>query len=435
MKTIILIIIILISLSLNLYAQNENTLSKTDKLYGLSKLWMEVSYNFAFFHQVPNLNWDSTYKAFIPKVLDTNSDWDYYLELQKFMTLLKDGHTRAFPPVALRHKYYGTATKSIVTRLIEGKIIITQVVTNTLKDKGLKQGMEIVSIENMDVFDYAETYVAPIVYASTPHDLDLQKYGHFLLSGSTSKPIQIEVKDFKGNIKTYTIDREPWILEHTLFTGKQWEFEILPDNIGYLKTYNFVDNEHYRPEFDSLYQEILTTDGLIIDVRNNVGGATQIAYYILKHFTDKPFKSENWRTPNNISAHRAWGSGIKWMEVEGKDVEPHQDRPIYTKPLNVLAGAGSFSGAEDFCVGFLTMKRGKLIGSKTAGSSGSPMMFSLHGNDDLMLICTKQDFFPDGKEFIGFGISPDIEVRTTIKDVIENRDPVLEMAINDILGK
>ncbi len=52
--------------------------------------------------------------------------------------------------------------------------------------------------------------------------------------------------------------------------------------------------------------------------------------------------------------------------------------------------------AEDFCVGFLTMKRGKLIGSKTAGSSGSTLMFNLPG-DGLALICTKEDFFPNGK--------------------------------------
>ena len=424
--------LILISLSFNLFAQSENTLSREDKLFGLSKLWMEATYNFAFFHQVPDLDWDSTYQAFIPKVLDTKNDWDYYLELQKFMALLQDGHTRIFPPVDLRNKYYGTATKQIITRLIEEKVIITKVVAKSLDEKGLKQGMEIISINDMDIFDYVEKKVAPYVFASTTQDLQLQKFGLFLLSGKTSEPIKINVKDFKGKIKTYFIDREPWIFEQQLFTGKQWDFEILPNNIGYLRTYNFIDNEQYRPKFDSLYQKILTTDGLIIDVRNNIGGSTQIAYYILKHFTNKSFKSVNWRTPNNISAHRAWGDNIEWLKVEGEDVHPHKDKTIYTKPLNVLADESSFSGAEDFCVGFLTMERGKLIGSKTAGSTGSPLMFNLL-EDAFVLICTKEDFFPSGKAFIGIGISPDIEVKTTIKDIIENRDAALDVAIKDIL--
>ncbi len=292
--------------------------------------------------------------------------------------------------------------------------------------------MEILSVNDMNVFEYVNEYVAPIVFASTNHDLQLQKFGHFLLSGSTSEPVQLKVKDFNDGISTYTIYREPWILEEQLFTGKQLDFEILPNNIGYLRTYNFVDNDYYRPKFDSIYEKILETDGMIIDVRGNIGGATQIAYYVLRHFTDKPFRSENWKTPNNISAHRAWGSDIEWLEVKGKDIHPHQDKIIYSKPFNVIADESSFSGAEDFCVGFQTMERGNLVGSKTAGSSGSPLMFELVGGG-LALICTKEDFFPDGKPYIGIGITPDIEVETTIRDVIDHRDPVLEAAIDDIL--
>jgi carboxyl-terminal processing protease len=186
--------------------------------------------------------------------------------------------------------------------------------------------------------------------------------------------------------------------------------------------------------FDSIYEKILKTDGVIIDVRGNVGGATQIAYYILSHFTNESFKSENWKTPNNIAAHRALGDSIEWLKVEGYDVHPHKNKTIYTKPVNVVADESSFSGAEDFCVGFLTMKRGKLIGRKTAGSSGSPLMLSLPGGG-MALICTKEDFFPDGRAFIGTGISPDIEVEVTIKDIIENRDPILDAAITDILNR
>ena len=426
--------ILIIVFTVNLHCQSENTLTTEDKLYGLSLLWKEACYNFAFFDQVPDLNWDSCYQAYIPKVLETKNDWDYYLELQKFISPLQDGHTRVFPPVKLRNKYYGTATKQITTRLIEGKIIITKVLNDSLQKKGLKQGMEIVSIDNMNAFEYVDENVAPYVYASTNHDLQLQKFGHFLLSGSTSEPISIGVKDFDDKTKVYNIYREPWILEQELFTGKQFDFKILPNNIGYLETYNFVDNEQYRPMFDSIYQKILETDGMIIDVRGNIGGATQIAYYILRHFTTEPFLSENWKTPNNIAAHRAWGKNIEWFEKQGYEIQPHNNKTIYTKPFNVIADESSFSGAEDFCVGFLTIGRGNLIGRKTAGSSGSPLMFDLPGGG-LALICTKEDFFPDGKEFIGIGISPDIEVDITINDIIDKRDPILDAAIANILNK
>ena len=434
MKRKVYICIIIIILSSELFCQVENKLSTNDKIYGLSLLWKEVSYNFAFFHQVPNLNWDSCYVACIPKVLETSNDWDYYLELQRFMSLLHDGHTRIFTPVRLRNKYFGTSTKQLTTRLIEDKVIITRVLDDSLRISGLKQGMEIVNINGIDPFIYAEKNVAPYVYASTPQDRRLQIFSQFLLSGSTIEPVNIDVEDFNGKLVTYTICRKPWIMEEEMLNGKPFEFKILDNNIGYLKINNFVESKSIRTIFDSIYKKILLTDGLIIDVRENVGGATDISLYILKHFTDKPFKTGKWRTPKNIAAHRSWGSKIEWFESEEYEVFPHDNKIIYTRPIVLLADESTFSCAEDFCVGFLTINRGKMIGAKTAGSSGNPLMFNLPG-DGVALVCSKQDFFPNGKEFVGFGITPDIEVKPTIIGIIEEKDELLEEAIEIINQK
>ena len=79
-------------------------LSAADKLYGLSKFWSEVSYNFAYFDHA-KINWDSTYRAYIPKVLATKNTWEYYRLMQQFCALLKDGHTDlGFPVGLLTHK-------------------------------------------------------------------------------------------------------------------------------------------------------------------------------------------------------------------------------------------------------------------------------------------------------------------------------------------
>jgi C-terminal processing protease CtpA/Prc len=61
-------------------------------------------------------------------------------------------------------------------------------------------------------------------------------------------------------------------------------------------------------------------------------------------------------------------------------------------------------------------------------------MFNLPGGA-LVLVCAKKDFFPDGKEFIGFGITPDIEVETSVKDIIENRDAAIDIAIKNLSKK
>ncbi len=431
MKKFGFIALTIVMCSYEVNAQIENTLSAEDKLYGLSVLWKEASYNFAFFDQVPHLNWDSCYQSFIPLVLETDNDWEYYRVLEKFLVLLQDGHTRIFPPAHLRNKYYGTATKQIKTRLIEHKVIITGVLDSSLVEAGIRQGMEILTIDNVGVHDYAGKYVAPYMYASTPQDLTLQTYGHFLLSGSVSEPVIIEVRDFDGNTQNVAINRQPWLMEVEIFKEEPLSFEVLPNNIGYLKINNFVDTREFRPKFDSIYYLILQTDGLIIDVRENFGGATQITHYVLKHFTTGIIRTVNWKSPMYIAAHKAWGMARDTLRVEGQDIEPFKDRTIYTKPVNVLADESSFSGAEDFCVGFRTMKRGKLIGNKTAGSTGSPLMFNLP-DGSLVLICTKKDFFPDGTVFVGYGIEPDIKVHMTIEDVRNDKDAALIVAMNDL---
>ena len=78
--------------------RQDSTLSVVDRLYGLSVLWQEANYNFAFFDKVPDLDWDQTYREFIPQVLHAEDLLDYYRTLQRFTALLGDGHTRVDLP-------------------------------------------------------------------------------------------------------------------------------------------------------------------------------------------------------------------------------------------------------------------------------------------------------------------------------------------------
>jgi len=55
-------------------------------------------------------------------------------------------------------------------------------------------------------------------------------------------------------------------------------------------------------------------------------------------------------------------------------------------------------------------------------------LFRLNGMS--LRVAVKRYFFPDGSEFEGVGIKPDIEVHTTIKDLKNGRDLVLEKALD-----
>ncbi len=47
-------------------------------------------------------------------------------------------------------------------------------------------------------------------------------------------------------------------------------------------------------------------------------------------------------------------------------------------------------------------------------------------------VCTKRDTYPDGREFVGYGIQPDILVERTLDIVRSGEDKVLDRAFADL---
>ena len=76
-------------------------LSVAERLYGLSLIWQEANYNFAFFDRVPDLDWDASYREYIPRVISAEDSFAYYELLSRFTALLQDGHTAVIPPKSL----------------------------------------------------------------------------------------------------------------------------------------------------------------------------------------------------------------------------------------------------------------------------------------------------------------------------------------------
>jgi C-terminal processing protease CtpA/Prc len=74
------------------------------------------------------------------------------------------------------------------------------------------------------------------------------------------------------------------------------------------------------------------------------------------------------------------------------------------------------------------------IGENSYGSTGQPLMFNLPGGGSVR-VCAKKDTYPDGREFVGYGVKPDIEVHMTVGDLLQKKDPVLESALGYLRSK
>ncbi len=106
-------------------------------------------------------------------------------------------------------------------------------------------------------------------------------------------------------------------------------------------------------------------------------------------------------------------------------------------PVVVLISKFTFSSCEDFLVNIYELPhRPLLIGEKTGGSTGAPLVLFNLPNETTARICTVRILFPYSmKPFVGTGISPDIEVKEDIEDYISGEDVVLNRALQSLTNE
>ena len=186
-------------------------------------------------------------------------------------------------------------------------------------------------------------------------------------------------------------------------------------------------------EFDNLLGKVRSSKGLIIDVRNNTGGNTGNGYDVICHLTDKPLQGSKWKSPQYVPVRKAWDEEQKWYEGQASVIDPDTSTPPFLGPVVVLTNGGTGSAAEDFLIPLHYAHRATLVGERTSGSTGQSISVQLPGGDRA-IVCAKRDTYPDGREFVGIGVIPDVEVRPTVEDIISGRDPVLEKGIEVLKG-
>jgi C-terminal processing protease CtpA/Prc len=225
---------------------------------------------------------------------------------------------------------------------------------------------------------------------------------------------------------------------------KPMNLSWLENNIAILTINTFNQSSAYSALLDSLLEEASTAKKLIIDIRNNGGGSTDMSYSILKRLCkQKAFLSLAAQTRINSGAGKANGN---WME-EYEDfylmkayqtdsaewIEVESDIKRYEMPVVILVSERTASAAEDFLVMLYEWKeRPVIIGRPTLGSTGSPLVIPLP-EDGYARVCTRRCLFPYSMKPFSY-IQPDIEVIYTLEEYASGRDKDIEKAL-EILHK
>jgi C-terminal processing protease CtpA/Prc len=438
------------------FSQLPNNLTPSEKVYGLSKFWQEVNYNFVYFEKIDKKMWEHRYKELITTVQNTKNDYEYYRELQKYCALLKDGHTNIFFPQGIEQFNTMFGDYRLFIGNIDDKAIILR--TNLSKKDEIPFGSEIVEVNGKTTQQYIKENVAPYVSSSTDYVLnDMCISG--LLRGMEGETYNVKIKKPNGSIidlsLTHAQTKEKEVFPAFEEEKQLLDFEWKKNDIAYISLNSFSD-EKINELFIQKLPELYKSKALIVDLRYNGGGSTTIGLDILKYLTTDTilYGSKN-SSRLHIPAYKAWGKYVEpkdsakdewskssydnyndkryyYFDYEAEKIQLDAKRIMV--PTVILIGHNTASAAEDFLIYADNQKHIIKMGENTFGSTGQPFSFDLPGGGSAR-VCTKKDTYPDGREFVGVGIIPTIEVKPTLSDYLNKKDVVLEKAIEFLNNK
>ncbi len=405
-----------------------DTVSREDKLYALSMIWKEADYNFVFFDKQPSLNWDSLYVAYIPKILATKNVYEYFKVLRSFTGNLKDGHTSVMTPQA----YWNDIDSPPVFYINHNGKRYVSSVDETLKEQ-VPIGSEIIKLDGKTWEDF---YVANEWYGfkNTPIELTLLSPDRKELKIVVNRDVNI-----RGRAKKLKM-----IPVETSSATKDFEYKSLSTTVAIVTLNTFADPKVIS-DFRQALPEIRKHQNLILDIRGNQGGNDAYAIEIAKYLTDRPFMiGSMWKARAHNSANKAWASSNKlfgktdtlteyltrnsWDKHPGDTITIPDIVQRLKMRIYVLTSKNTFSAAEDFLIYLNGSKNITRVGQNTAGSSGQPMFFKIPEGFTVR-ICSKRDAFPDGTDFIGIGVKPDVYVEPFFSLTGEKKDVELDKTL------
>jgi len=416
-------------------AQSHTTsLSSEERFYGLARVWHEITANFALPESHPAPDPDSLFRAFIPSVLLSVSDYEYYRTLQRFAAAFGDANTRVTMPRHLRDSLVIPPIEIIETR---GRFYVTNI-ERSLADR-IPVGSEVLRINGFETRRYLHDEILPGIAASTPHGRMAQAMDG-LLEGWINTRVLLNCLTPDGRTINEMVTRTPqtrvnwvrtpppsapltteWIhrdiLLITMTRISREAMAALPDS-RQLARARAVILDIRRCNHETHFEEILSVTGWFLQPYPLLmpGHAARQHPYT--------FLPPDYRNHNAGQVRQA--SRFTFAEPDTLHMPIRKNTPLDSLPLIILTGPGTGNAAEHLLM-FIRQNpfRATLIGNRTAGATGGTIKTPLPGGGSLS-VNARYDIYP-ADMWILDGFEPDITAPADIKSVLNNDDlPLLK---------
>jgi carboxyl-terminal processing protease len=405
MKKLVSILFLLLSVNVA-FAQ----VTAENRLKIFNQVWETIDKKY-YDDKFNGVDWKKVREDYRPKVESAKNDVEFYAVIKEMVRELQDAHTRFWTPTEaeLRRKKQSSSIGLSVEE-IDGKIVVTGVQTNSDEEKaGVKAGMIVNLIDGQNVSERLNELKQTIKSSSAQAVKVLSIRA--LFRGEVGTTIKLSLLDFDNKPLDVTFTRR--IFNQSLeIISRQ-----LADNIGYVKFDTFDDK--LSDKLKTAISNLKSTQGLIIDLRDNGGGEVNFVEKIAGWLVDKK---------------TSFGK-MQWRGKEPKEIFVGGDKSgIYASPIVILIDKDSASGSELLTIGLQESGRVKVVGSTSCGC-----LLGIRGAKEIKdgELELSQIGFISAKNFRveTNGITPDFVVKPTVNDFREKTDRVLEEAVKLLLKK
>jgi C-terminal processing protease CtpA/Prc len=193
----------------------------------------------------------------------------------------------------------------------------------------------------------------------------------------------------------------------------------LAGNVGYLDLRPVLFPSVLCGELITAAMSLLaTTDALIIDLRNCLGGEPSMVTFLISYLWDRdPAQLSGLREHQDNLPRQTWTLPYVPGRRFGKD-----------KPVYVLTSAVTFSGAEQLSYDLQQLGRATVVGEPTRGGAHAREGFRVHPHLEATISVAAAVNPKTGGNWEGTGIVPDIQTSAD-----RARDTAYERALQDVV--
>ncbi len=387
-----------------------SALSTPDRVEIFELVWRIINERY-YDPSFNGVDWKAVHERYRPQVERAADDREFYGIFELMLGELRDGHTifEPPPPPGVPPPEEG-AHRNIGLKLgeAEGKVVVVEVEPDSDAERaGVRVGMMLRTVNSKTVEEHFAFIRSLIAGSSSERLFKAKMLSALLYAGFLETPRHLGLTDFDGH--PFEVELSPRIIA-TTGTQPNLSARRLASGFGYIKFAEW--KPPVEKEFRAQLEKLMDTPGLVIDLRGNGGGETNVMLDITGNF----YPAETY-----YGAFRTRAGGLdKYFTRRYED--------YYRAPVVILVDEESASASETSTVFMQESGRAFVIGRQSAGSTHNRWGTPMPKGGGTLFYSSRAYVSPRGRDPEGTGVIPDEIVPRTIADLRQGRDAALEAA-------